>query len=87
MATTLKRTQMYFPEDMLQQVRQLADSEHTTIAGIVRNAVGDFLKTKTKNKTIDWDNDPLMKLIEQAPASGIDDVSVHHDAYLYGGKQ
>lgn len=84
MATTLKRTQMYFPEEMLQQVRQLADSEHTTIAEIVRNAVGDFLKKKTIKKTIDWNNDPLMKLIEQAPASGTSDASVNHDFYLYG---
>jgi len=84
MATTLKRTQMYFPEDMLQQVRQLADSEHTTIADIVRNAVGEFLNKKKTKKAIDWDNDPLMKLIEQAPASGTGDASVNHDFYLYG---
>ena len=42
----MKRTQMYFPEEMLQQVRQLADSEHLTIAEIVRTAVGDFLANK-----------------------------------------
>ena len=84
MATTLKRTQMYFPDEMLQQVRQLADSEHTTIAEIVRTAVGDFLKKKSKKKTIDWNNDPLMKLIEQAPASGTSDASLNHDFYLYG---
>jgi hypothetical protein len=86
MATTLKRTQMYFPEDMLQQVRQLADSEHTTIAEIVRSAVGEFLKKKTKKKVIDWENDPLMKLIGQIE-TGDGDISVNHDAYLYGGKK
>lgn len=84
MATTLKRTQMYFPEDMLQQVRQLADSEHTTIAEIVRSAVGEFLSKKNTKKAINWDNDPLMKLIEQAPASGVVDASANHDFYLYG---
>ena len=86
MATTLKRTQMYFPEEMLQQVRQLAEREHTTIADIVRNAVGDFLKKKKKKKEIDWDNDPLMKLIGKIE-TGDGDISVNHDAYLYGGKK
>jgi hypothetical protein len=85
MATVLKRTQMYFPEDMLQQIRQLADSENTTIADIVRNAVGEFLKKKKRE--IDWDNDPLWDIVNQAEGSGRHDVSVNHDAYLYGGKQ
>ena len=85
MATALKRTQMYFPEEMLQQVRQLADSEHSTIAEIVRAAVGDFLE-KRKQKTADWDNDPLWGIVGQtATADG--DLSANHDAYLYGGKQ
>lgn len=86
MATTLKRTQMYFPEDMLQQIRQLAESEHTTIAEVVRNAVGEFLSRKKKKK-IDWDNDPLWDIIGQAGGSGCCDVAENHDAYLYGGKQ
>lgn len=86
MATTLKRTQMYFPEELLQQVRQIADSEHTTIAEVVRNAVGEFLDRK-KKKQIDWDNDPLWDMLGQAEGSGRSDVSANHDAYLYGGKQ
>lgn len=84
MATTLKRTQMYFPEEMIQQVRQIADSEHSTIADIVRNAVGEFLK---KKRAIDWDNDPLLSIVGQAEGSGGHDGSVNHDAYLYGGKR
>lgn len=86
MATTLKRTQMYFPEDMLQQIRQIADSEHTTIAEIVRNAVGEFLRKK-KKREIDWDNDPLWDIVGQAGGSGRSDVAEHHDAYLYGGEK
>ena len=85
MATTMKRTQMYFPEEMLQQVRQLADSEHLTIAEIVRTAVGDFLANR-KQITADWDNDPIWGIVGQtATADG--DLSANHDAYLYGGKQ
>ncbi len=86
MATTLKRTQMYFPEDLLQQVRQIAESEHTTIAEVVRNAVGEFLDRK-KKKQIDWENDPMWDLLVQTEGSGRDDGATDHDAYLYGGKQ
>lgn len=85
MATTLKRTQMYFPEELLQQVRQIADSEHTTIAEVVRNAVGEFLDKK-KKKQIDWDNDPLWDMLKQTEGSGKSDGSVNHDLYLYGDK-
>ncbi len=84
MATTLKRTQMYFPDDMLRQIRQLADNEHLSIAEIVRTAVGDFLEKK-KKKSVDWDNDPLWGIVGQA-ASEDGDLSVNHDDYLYGGK-
>jgi hypothetical protein len=85
MATTLKRTQMYFPDDMLQQIRQLADNEHSSIAEIVRTAVGDFLEKK-KKKCVDWDNDPLWGIVGQT-ASVDGDLSANHDDYLYGGKQ
>lgn len=85
MATTLKRTQMYFPEEMLKQVKQVADQEHTTIAEIVRNAVGEFIKKK--KKVIDWDNDPLWEVIGHVEGSGCTDVAENHDVYLYGGKK
>jgi len=85
MATTLKRTQMYFPEDMLQQVRQVADNEHTTIAEVVRSAVGEFLKTK-KHKEVDWDTDPLWNLAENAGSSGSRNGSEEHNTYLYEAK-
>ena len=85
MATTLKRTQMYFPDDMLQQIRQLAVNEHSTIAEIVRAAVGDFLEKK-KKKSVDWDTDPLWGIVGQA-ASADGDLSANHDDYLYGDKQ
>jgi len=85
MATTLKRTQMYFPDEMLKQVRQLADSEHSTIAEIVRTAVGDFLE-KRKKIPSDWDNDPIWGIVGQT-ASADGDLSANHDAYLYGDKK
>lgn len=76
----LKRTQMYFPEDMLRELRGIAKREKSSISDIVRNAVREFLgKEKPKN----WQDDPLWNMIGVG-ASKDGDLSVHHDKYLYG---
>ena len=77
---TLKRTQMYIHEDMLIKLKKKADAEKTTIAGIVRNAVSEFLG---KEKAKDWAEDPLWSMVG-ASSSKEKDVSVNHDKYLYG---
>lgn len=81
--TTLKRTQMYFPEDMFSELRQRAEREHSSISDIVRNAVREFLvKEKEKN----WQDDPLWKMLGAANSNS-GDLSTRHDDYLYGGKK
>ncbi len=77
---TLRRTQMYLPEDILLELKRKAGKEKTTIANIVRNAVSDFLK---KEKAKDWENDPLWNMVG-AGSSQEGDISVNHDKYLYG---
>ena len=37
-------------------------------------------------KEVDWDNDPLTKAIGSITLD-VDDASVNHDYYLYGGKK
>lgn len=83
--TTLKRTQMYFPEDMFSELRQRAEREHSSISDIVRNAVREFLvKEKEKN----WQDDPLWNMLGAASSnSDSGDLSTRHDDYLYGGKK
>ncbi len=80
--STLKRTQMYFPEDMFSELKRKADEEHTTIASIVRTAVSKILK---EEKKINWMEDPLWDIIG-ASRSRDKDLSVNHDKYLYGKK-
>ena len=78
--STLKRTQMYIPEDKLIKLKKKADAEKTTIAGIVRNAVSEFLG---KEKAKDWVKDPLWSMVGSS-SSKEKALSVNHDKYLYG---
>jgi hypothetical protein len=79
---TLKRTQMYFPEDVLSELKRKADEEKTTIANIVRIAVSEILE---KEKKRNWIEDPLWDMVG-ASRSKDKDLSVNHDKYLYGKK-
>jgi len=79
---TLKRTQMYFPEDVLSELKRKADEEKTTIANIVRIAVYEILE---KEKKRNWIEDPLWDMVG-ASRSKDKDLSVNHDKYLYGKK-
>ncbi len=77
---TLKRTQMYFPEDVLRELKRKAREEKTTVAEIVRNSVSETLR---KEKAKDWTEDPLWNMVGSS-SSKDRDLSVHHDKYLYG---
>lgn len=78
----LKRTQMYLPEGVLRELKKKAGEEKTTVAGIVRSAVAEFLG---KKKTKHWENDPLWNMVGTG-SSKDGDLSVRHDKYLYGKK-
>lgn len=77
---TLKRTQMYFPEDLLRRLRRKAEEENTTIAYIVRKAVSELLR---KENAKNWIEDSLWKMVGSS-SSKDRDLSVNHDKYLYG---
>lgn len=77
---TLRRTQMYLPEDILLELKRKSNKEKTTIAHIIRNAVSDFLK---REKEKDWEKDSLWNMVG-AGSSQEGDISVNHDKYLYG---
>lgn len=75
-----KRTQLYFPEELLQRIKEEAEKEGTSMAEIVRFAVMDYLERK---KGKDWDKDPVWDLIGKVNSSK-GDLSLRHDHYLYG---
>lgn len=80
--STLRRTQMYLPEDILRELKRRSAEEKTTIAAIVRSALSEFLG---KNREKNWLEDPLWEMVG-ASSSKEGDLSVNHDKYLYGKK-
>lgn len=79
-----KRTQVYFPIDLYRRIVKKARAESRSSAAIIREAVENYLGEK--DKEIDWDNDPIFKLVG-IMKSGLGDLSVNHDHYLYGAKK
>lgn len=55
-----KPFQVRFPEEILKQLKAVADSQHTTSSEIVRRLVIDYLKNvegknpKTKDEELPW---------------------------------
>jgi hypothetical protein len=76
---TLKRTQMYFPEDLLNELRRKADREKTSLSHLVRSAVAGLIK---KDRLQNWEDDPLWSMIGSSQSRD-EDLSANHDAYLY----
>ncbi len=84
MAIAEKRTQVYFPMDLYRKVEKKAKKESKSMAAVVREAVDKY--TKNEEDVIDWENDPLSKAVG-IMKSGLGDLSVNHDYYLYGMKK
>lgn len=81
--STLKRTQMYIPEELLDELKRKAGRENTTISNIVRTAILELMK---KDKTKNWETDPLWEMVGMSRSED-HDLSVNHDKYLYGKDQ
>ena len=77
-----KRTQLYFPEDLFEEIKAEAKKQKTSIADIVRVAMRDFIKQR---KITDWDKDPVWDLIGKGKSKE-GNLSSKHDYYLYRGK-
>lgn len=80
--STLKRTQMYFPEEMLTELKLVASAKKESISEVVREAVASFLKQKN-SQIKNWESDPLWDMVGTG-SSGLSDGSLNHDYYLYG---
>lgn len=78
-----KRTQMYFPIEIFNELKLLSKKEHKSIAGIIREVAIDFLKKK--RKIASWKNDPLANIVGKGKSRDTD-LSIYHDKYLYGAK-
>ncbi len=80
MSVTARRVQLYLPEAQYKGVRHLAQEKRTSFAHIVREALDGFLR-KSRAR---WEEDPITSHIGLFKGKD-DDLSIHHDRYLYDG--
>jgi len=79
---TMKRTQLYLPEEVLAKLKVKATAQKRSLAQLVRDALGASLKEKEPE---DWRRDSLWNMIG-CGSSKEGDLSAYHDKYLYGKK-
>lgn len=82
--SNLHRTQIYIGEDQMHQLKTEAKKEHVPVSQLIRKAIEFFFNAKTKS--MNWDNDPIIKGIGTLKLN-VTDASINHDNYLYGVKK
>ena len=80
----LHRTQIYLPEEQISLLKLEASKEHSSMSELIRKAIDRFFKNK--EKTVNWNRDPLTRTIGKLSLKSAD-TSVKHDSYLYGQKE
>jgi len=78
--SVLHRTQIYLGEDQIQSLKLEAQKERLPAAVLIRQAIDNFLKARTKSTN--WDSDPLTQAVGKIKLS-VSNASVDHDHYLY----
>ena len=91
----MKRTQVYLPEDLYEEVRRVSYEQKKSIAAVVREALAEYLAvgkakieaiTEVEKKELSEEelkNHPLYQIIGMC-STGIEDGAEKHDYYLYG---
>ena len=94
----MKRTQVYLPEDLYEEVRRVSYEQKKSIAALVREALAEYLAvgkakieaiTEVEKKELSEEelkNHPLYQIIGMC-SSGLGDGAENHDYYLYGGNR
>ena len=90
------RTQIYLPENLLDQLKKQALKQKTTTSELIRQAVDDMLSPKREKNlkysegiTYKKTQNPLLTIAEAGEKyipedDGIHDLSSNIDKYLYG---
>ena len=92
----MRRTQVYLPEDLYEEVRRASYEQKKSIAAVVREALAQYLAvgkarieeiSEVEKKELSEEerrNHPLYQIIGMC-SSGLGDGAENHDYYLYGG--
>ena len=85
MSENMVRTQVYLPREMYDRLQQRAGKQNLTLAVQIREALEDYLE-RVESQADDGilhADDPIFQMIGMFD-SGLGDLSVNHDHYLYG---
>ncbi len=78
----LARRQIYLEDSQVEKLKiEASRQKNLDVSKIIRIAIDNYLNRK-KSK-VDWDNDPMVKMIGSCK-SDVQDASINHDHYLYG---
>jgi hypothetical protein len=85
MSENMVRTQVYLPRSIYDRLQQRAAKLDLTLAVQIRTAVEDYLERveAEEDDGILHADDPIFQMIGMFD-SGLGDLSVNHDYYLYG---
>ncbi len=84
MSENMVRTQVYLPRAMYDRLQQRAGKQNLTLAVQIREALVDYLeRSEAADEPILRADDPIFAMIGMFD-SGLGDLSVNHDHYLYG---
>ncbi len=85
MSENMVRTQVYLPREMYDRLQRRAGKHDLTLAVQIREALEDYLE-RVESQVDDGilhADDPIFQMIGMFD-SGLGDLSVNHDHYLYG---
>src|SRR5436309_1008085 len=80
MKNTERRTQLYLTAEQHRAVRDLAHRKGTSLAGVVREALTEYLRREESGAGMPWKNDPFLAAIGTfelpplAPGESLDDA-------------
>lgn len=85
MDDNMVRTQVYLPRTLHDKLQARAQRHDITMAAQIRAALEDYLERQdtADNGPVLRPDDPIFALLGRFAAPE-DDLSTHHDAYLYG---
>ncbi len=85
MSENMVRTQVYLPRSIYDRLQKRAAKHDLTLAVQIRTAVEDYLERveAEEDDGILHADDPIFQMIGMFD-SGLGDLSVNHDYYLYG---
>jgi hypothetical protein len=85
MSENMVRTQVYLPREIYDRLQRRAAKQALTLAVQIREALEDYLE-RVESQADDGvlhADDPIFQMIGMFD-SGVGDLSVNHDHYLYG---